>query len=89
MQWNRGSRRPPPSSTTTWYASQALLPYPDLQLAIPADLGSLTRITVASQVPGDVVLDLAEMTNQTIKLGAGLRQVTSFRGGKWGFVRDC
>ncbi|EEE55123.1 hypothetical protein OsJ_02901 [Oryza sativa Japonica Group] len=25
-------------------------------------------------VPGDVVLDLAEMTNQTIKLGAGLRQ---------------
>jgi hypothetical protein len=52
-------------------------------------LGSLTRITVASQVPGDVVLDLAEMTNQTIKLGAGLRQVTSFRGGKWGFVRDC
>jgi hypothetical protein len=25
-------------------------------------------------VPGDVVLDLTEMTNQTIKLGAGLRQ---------------
>ncbi|XP_062217661.1 uncharacterized protein LOC133917831 isoform X3 [Phragmites australis] len=25
-------------------------------------------------VPGDVVLDLLEMTNQTIKLGAGLRQ---------------
>ncbi|KQK09041.1 putative exosome complex component rrp40 isoform X2 [Brachypodium distachyon] len=25
-------------------------------------------------VPGDVILDLADMTNQTIKLGAGLRQ---------------
>uniref|UniRef100_A0A804NFS3 Exosome complex exonuclease Rrp40 N-terminal domain-containing protein n=1 Tax=Zea mays TaxID=4577 RepID=A0A804NFS3_MAIZE len=25
-------------------------------------------------VPGDVVLDLSEMNNQTIKLGAGLRQ---------------
>jgi hypothetical protein len=30
---------------------------------------------VDAQVPGDVILDLADMTNQTIKLGAGLRQV--------------
>lgn len=28
------------------------------------------------QVPGDVVLDLSNMTNQTIKLGSGLRQVS-------------
>ncbi|GJM93662.1 hypothetical protein PR202_ga10242 [Eleusine coracana subsp. coracana] len=25
-------------------------------------------------VPGDIILDLSEMTNQTIKIGAGLRQ---------------
>ena len=33
---------------------------------------------VAAQVPGDVVLDLSEMTIQTIKLGTGLRQVKPF-----------
>jgi hypothetical protein len=33
------------------------------------------------QVPGDIVLDLSEMTNQTIKIGAVLRQVNP-HGGK-------
>ena len=34
-----------------------------------------THLAADAQVPGDVILDLADMTNQTVKLGAGLRQV--------------
>ncbi|KAF0923485.1 hypothetical protein E2562_006373 [Oryza meyeriana var. granulata] len=69
-------RKPPPSPLVNNHVVRAPPPYltPTLRLATPADFDSLTRITVASQVPGDVVLDLGEMTNQTIKLGAGLRQ---------------
>nr|CAB3473792.1 unnamed protein product [Digitaria exilis] len=39
-------------------------------------------------VPGDVVLDLSEMTNQTIKLGTGLRQVTRLIGCTWD-LQEC
>ncbi|XP_072980652.1 uncharacterized protein [Typha angustifolia] len=42
-------------------------------------------------VPGDVVLDLAKMTNQTIKLGAGLRQecdsISVMTAGKLRFLK--
>ncbi|XP_010523393.1 PREDICTED: putative exosome complex component rrp40 [Tarenaya hassleriana] len=45
--------------------------------------GSLTDQIV---VPGDVVLDLSAMTNQTIKLGSGLRQdgdvISAMKAGK-------
>ncbi|KAL5227573.1 hypothetical protein ABZP36_015838 [Zizania latifolia] len=71
------SRKPPPSALVDNHVVRAPsnLPYPDLELAaIPGDFGLLTRLTVDAQVPGDVVLDLTEMTNHTIKLGTGLRQ---------------
>ncbi|KFK29829.1 hypothetical protein AALP_AA7G184300 [Arabis alpina] len=42
-------------------------------------------------VPGDVVLDLSNMTNQTIKLGSGLRQdneaITAMRAGKLSYSK--
>ncbi|PNX98439.1 exosome complex component rrp40-like protein [Trifolium pratense] len=36
--------------------------------------GSATNLVDQLVYPGDVVLDLSSMTNQTIKLGGGLRQ---------------
>ncbi|KAB1204961.1 putative exosome complex component rrp40 [Morella rubra] len=48
--------------------------------------GSPTSFVDQSVVPGDVVLDLSSMTNQTIKLGGGLRQdcdsITVMKAGK-------
>lgn len=42
-------------------------------------------------VPGDVVLDLSNMTNQTIKLGSGLRQdndaISAMRAGKFSYSK--
>ncbi|KAG7545395.1 Nucleic acid-binding OB-fold [Arabidopsis suecica] len=42
-------------------------------------------------VPGDVVLDLSNMTNQTIKLGSGLRQdndaISAMRAGKLSYCK--
>ncbi|XP_010447426.1 PREDICTED: putative exosome complex component rrp40 [Camelina sativa] len=42
-------------------------------------------------VPGDVVLDLSNMTNQTIKLGSGLRQdsdaISAMRAGKLSYSK--
>ncbi|CAH2077271.1 unnamed protein product [Thlaspi arvense] len=42
-------------------------------------------------VPGDVVLDLSNMTNQTIKLGSGLRQdndvICAMRAGKLSYSK--
>ncbi|CAI9787298.1 unnamed protein product [Fraxinus pennsylvanica] len=41
--------------------------------------------------PGDVVLDLSKMTNQTIKLGSGLRQdgdaISAMKAGKLRFAK--
>jgi hypothetical protein len=57
------------------------IPHLDLSLPLSVRVWSLPHTSVAAlaaQVPGDVVLDLSEMNNQTIKLGAGLRQVSPF-----------
>ncbi|KAJ8754382.1 hypothetical protein K2173_002833 [Erythroxylum novogranatense] len=54
---------------------------------------STTRATFVDQlvVPGDVVVDLSTMTNQTIKLGGGLRQdgdaISVVKAGKFRFSR--
>ncbi|KAK4605370.1 hypothetical protein RGQ29_013437 [Quercus rubra] len=43
---------------------------------------SPTSFVDQSVVPGDVVLDLSNMTNQTLKLGGGLRQAGKLRFSK-------
>ncbi|KAL0798189.1 hypothetical protein Bca101_053363 [Brassica carinata] len=52
---------------------------------------SLTSLIDQIVVPGDVVLDLSNMTNQTIKLGSGLRQdndaISAMRAGKFSYSK--
>ncbi|EOA27793.1 hypothetical protein CARUB_v10023945mg [Capsella rubella] len=52
---------------------------------------SPTSLIGQTVVPGDVVLDLSNMTNQTIKLGSGLRQdndaISAMRAGKFRFSK--
>jgi hypothetical protein len=58
--------------------SSSPIPHLDLSLALSVRIWSSPHTAHHGQVPGDVVLDLSEINNQTIKLGAGLRQVSLF-----------
>ncbi|KAJ0985846.1 hypothetical protein J5N97_004202 [Dioscorea zingiberensis] len=58
-----------------------------------ADLSNPSPLSFINKnvVPGDVVLDLSRMANQTVKLGAGLRQecdsLSVFKSGKLRFLK--
>ena len=74
------SRRPPPSPLVDSYVVSLASPFRALisHFRYLCGCRPAPSPAVAAQVPGDVVLDLSEMTNQTIKLGTGLRQVNPF-----------
>jgi hypothetical protein len=74
------SRKPPPSPLVDSYVVSLSAPFCALISHFRYLYSSRPAPSpaVAAQVPGDVVLDLSEMTNQTIKLGMGLRQVNPF-----------
>jgi exosome complex component RRP40 len=76
------SKRPPPSPLVDSYVVSVPAPStfsPPTTLRV-LRLHSSPRRRCHAQVPGDIVLDLSEMTNQTIKIGAGLRQVKLLHG---------
>ncbi|CAN8273259.1 unnamed protein product [Cochlearia groenlandica] len=54
-------------------------------------VNSTTLLDIEKDVPGDVVIDLSNMTNQTIKLGSGLHQdgdaISAMRAGKLSYSK--